>query len=849
MEDKLDIVIDSASAKRGIDVLVQSFSNMVDASKRAETSTTQLFDKMSVGIKNLESLFFNLRSVIASFGTVITVFNKIGSELTKFQAFISALSVSVGTVAEARVQYAGLMEMSNRLGVSVNSLSHNYAQMSAAAVGTSLTQDKLNKTFESFSVASRVLHLSTADTRLMFYALTQMVSKGKVSMEELRRQLGEKLPGAMSIAARSVGATMDQFESAVRKGTVDSAKFLPIFADEVVKTFGGSLPIAVRAFDAQVNILTNSIQALVIRLYDLGVADSFVKVIQQLVRIVSDKAIGDALGKAIKGLADKFTQFLETITPEKVRQYIDGFSHALSAFGNVIITILPAVIALAENLGKIAAAWVVIKGVQIGASIGNTVAGKKGAVIGGVIGGLGGLGAVAYGANKLDEASNKPINRSVSGSIESLPDYMKRTFVGPPAPVVKSATPTLQDVIGGGSPSNNPTSAMNAFIEHLKERDEREGELGNVYDALRDKAKYLAQKEPALLGKAIGMIADLEGRGVEYKSLTDRITGMSERLQKQTPDTIDRQVKELLTRYPSGDSEKQNDLLKAAADFRKEYFDKIAAQQAVFQSKQDEIIVKLKEEQDNYQQQIDLLGKSNDLKDQSLKRTELEKKLAHDIVQLRNEANRNGRTFDENSFKAQADRDIDAVIAKLKDLQTASKSVFIGIKTGLQSYIESVDNMGTSVNQIVTKSFKGMEDSLVEFARTGKLSFKSLADSIISDMVRIAIQQTLTGPLSKLMSTGLDLLFNQTQAPAPVVNLDRIAQMATGTDYVPRDGLAYLHKGEAIVPAAQNNQSKSTPTMTVNMNFTVPAPTDRRTQNQIATMAGLAIQQAIQRNS
>ncbi len=49
------------------------------------------------------------------------------------------------------------------------------------------------------------------------------------------------------------------------------------------------------------------------------------------------------------------------------------------------------------------------------------------------------------------------------------------------------------------------------------------------------------------------------------------------------------------------------------------------------------------------------------------------------------------------------------------------------------------------MGDVVVKGIKGMEDALVEFVMKGTISFRNLANSIISDMVRIAIQQTLNG--------------------------------------------------------------------------------------------------------
>jgi lambda family phage tail tape measure protein len=76
-----------------------------------------------------------------------------------------------------------------------------------------------------------------------------------------------------------------------------------------------------------------------------------------------------------------------------------------------------------------------------------------------------------------------------------------------------------------------------------------------------------------------------------------------------------------------------------------------------------------------------------------------------------------------------------------------------GAQQGLVDYQDTSDNVFKIAQSSVAKSFKGMEDSLVTFATTGKLSVSSLANSIISDLARIAIQKGITGPLSSSLGT------------------------------------------------------------------------------------------------
>lgn len=72
----------------------------------------------------------------------------------------------------------------------------------------------------------------------------------------------------------------------------------------------------------------------------------------------------------------------------------------------------------------------------------------------------------------------------------------------------------------------------------------------------------------------------------------------------------------------------------------------------------------------------------------------------------------------------------------------------VGASQGLVDYADGAADVFSSVANVATQSFKGMEDAIVAFATTGKLSFSDFARSVIADLVRIAIQQSVTGPLA-----------------------------------------------------------------------------------------------------
>lgn len=78
----------------------------------------------------------------------------------------------------------------------------------------------------------------------------------------------------------------------------------------------------------------------------------------------------------------------------------------------------------------------------------------------------------------------------------------------------------------------------------------------------------------------------------------------------------------------------------------------------------------------------------------------------------------------------------------------------LGAQEALRNYADESADVFSQVGDLVTRSFRGMEDALIGFVKTGKLDFKSLADSIIADLARIAAKKLITGIVGSLFGGG-----------------------------------------------------------------------------------------------
>ena len=168
-----------------------------------------------------------------------------------------ALEEVLGTSEAAAAEVSWLADEAERLGLRLPDAADAYTQLAAAAKGTALAGGESRRIFVAVAQAMAKLGKSADDTQGALLAVSQMISKGNVSAEELRGQLGERLPGAFQLAAKAIGTTTAGLGKMLENGEVVAEEFLPKFAAALADAYGGGEE-AIESFSASQNRFLNA---------------------------------------------------------------------------------------------------------------------------------------------------------------------------------------------------------------------------------------------------------------------------------------------------------------------------------------------------------------------------------------------------------------------------------------------------------------------------------------------------------------------------------------------------------------------------------------------------------------
>ena len=170
----------------------------------------------------------------------------------------------------------------------------------------------------------------------------------------------------------------------------------------------------------------------------------------------------------------------------------------------------------------------------------------------------------------------------------------------------------------------------------------------------------------------------------------------------------------------------------------------------------------------------------------------------------------------------------DELAAAITRRYNAERTADVGMQRFLQKYQEEASDAAKTTEQLASQATKTLEDSLTSLLSGQKVNFHSMVDAMIQEIIRLTIVKPLLADIFGGLTGGkgggslglsggssgglLGLvggLFGMGGGGAASGGASAVADIgaawyAQGTNYVPQDGLAYLHKGEAVVPASVN---------------------------------------------
>lgn len=272
-----------------------------------------LMQRLRGEVLSLTASFVGFYAVINSGRSVFDAFAQMEAAENRLGAAFSQDTRSVTS------ELGYLNNEASRLGISFDTLSDNYSKFLISAKAANFTTQETRTIFRQVSEASRVLKLNNEQITGVLTALTQIAGKGTLQMEELRQQLGDRLPGAVSIMARALGYSSDQlaqFYKDVENGQIDAQQALVAFGAELERTYGGQLEEALSSVTAELGRFQNALFNRKLDAANAGFVDGVTEALRELTGYLESEdgikffeSLGAAAGKlaqVVPFLVDNF---------------------------------------------------------------------------------------------------------------------------------------------------------------------------------------------------------------------------------------------------------------------------------------------------------------------------------------------------------------------------------------------------------------------------------------------------------------------------------------------------------------------------------------------------------------
>ena len=166
----------------------------------------------------------------AAIGAQVGIARKALGGVAETVAEINSMKIALAGVSTSLEDYEksfdSVIEISKEFLIPVDKSIGEFTRLKAAVVGAGGSTDETVDVFKGFAAAILATGGNAEKLSGALLAASQVFSKGKVQAEELRGQIGERLPGAFATFAQSIGVSSRELDDMLRKGEVSTENFV-----------------------------------------------------------------------------------------------------------------------------------------------------------------------------------------------------------------------------------------------------------------------------------------------------------------------------------------------------------------------------------------------------------------------------------------------------------------------------------------------------------------------------------------------------------------------------------------------------------------------------------------------
>lgn len=624
-----------------------------------------------------------------------------------------------GSSVLAQEQLDYVYEVSNRLGLQFQDTAESAKTFFASMKGTAIEQDA-NRIFEAVSKAATALSLSQEQVQGVYLALGQMASKGKVQAEELRGQLGERLPGAFQMAAEAMGMTTAELDKAMELGQVTAEEMLPKLADVLENRFGRAAEQAADGLQQGLNRVSTEWERFKASILD---SDAVAEVLDKISS--SLKSYNDYVDKADRKQKTIEQMQKARIVPLGIEEYTNW-----DIFGNT-------------NKYYITR--------YTDEQIKEFEAGRK---------------AVAeYG--KSFDAANRDIERALSNNERTVERYLKDTEETRRKSLEKErdeALKAVDDMISsrqkeGKSYEDLLTQREKVLNEYQRKSDKLEKKYtpstrgaSSVNSALsrledyRREISTLRGESASASAQLEKTLAAIEQTGVKAKLSSEQIASLKKDYSDAwATNQIQEFNRELLDAQGNTAQLKELDVGKTVSEWTDRLKSAgLSTEEATAKAKELGQAMRESVDVQNLETVNDVLKELEEKTGQYGLSIESSNKLIEQQVKLWRQAGVPEEYIEQ--------------LRQIKELEN-SRNGWAGAWLGTQEYFSDATDLAEGFKKVTVNAFSSMEDAITDACMTGKVSFSDMVTSMANDIVRLMVRTSVTGPLASVLGSSISGMF------------------------------------------------------------------------------------------